>query len=153
MHTVDRYLAPGWFTRKVFNPVFRGLARHGVSIRGAAELTVSGRTSGLPRRIVLNPLVLDGQEYLVAPRGNTEWVRNLRAAGQGSLRVGRKVRAFTATEVADTDKVPMLREYVRRWKAEVGQFFDGVDANSTDTELAAIAPGFPVFKVRTDASN
>lgn len=142
-----RYLAPGWFTRKVFNPIFRNLARAGVSIRGSAELSVVGRRSGQVRTTVLNPLTFAGHEYLVAPRGTTEWVRNLRAAGSGELRVGRRRSPFTAVEVADADKVPVLREYVRRWKAEVGQFFDGIDASSSDAELAAIAPGFPVFEI------
>lgn len=93
----------------------------------------------------MNPLPLDGRRYLVAPRGTTAWVRNLRVAGEGELRLGRRVDAFVATEVVDDDKIPVLRAYLDKWAWEVGAFFEGVDAGSTDEQLTAIAPGFPVF--------
>ena len=88
-----------------------------------------------------------GRRYLVAPRGTTQWVRNLRAAGTGELRVGRRAEAFRATEIADDDKVDVLRDYLRRWKMEVGVFFDGVDDKASDDELRAIADRHPVFLV------
>jgi deazaflavin-dependent oxidoreductase (nitroreductase family) len=142
-----RYLQPGWLTRQVFNRLIRRLARMGVSMRGSRELRVKGRTSGEWRSVPVNPLTLGSTRYLVAPRGTTEWVRNLRAAGHGELRIGRRVELFTATEVVDGDKPEILREYLRRWKAEVGVFFDGVGPDATAAELAAIAPGYPVFVV------
>ena len=83
----------------------------------------------------------------MAPRGETQWVRNLRAAGEGMLRLGRKRDRFQATELADAEKVDVLRAYLARWKAEVGVFFDGVGPDSTDDELAAIAPKHPVFRI------
>ena len=141
-----RYLAP---TKgdQIFNRLAGWLTRHGVSISGSRELRIVGRKSGQVRTNVVNLLVLDGQRYLVAPRGTTEWVRNLRAAGQGELKVGRKVEAFRFDELADADKPAVLREYLARWAWEVGRFFDGIDASSTDEELLAIAPGFPVFRL------
>lgn len=145
--TTTRYLAPGWVTRNLFNPLMEGFARLGISLRGSRQLAVRCRTSGEWRTVPVNPLDLDGERYLVAPRGTTQWVRNIRAAGGGELRLGRRAEPITVTELPDGDKVPVLREYVRRWKAEVGQFFDGVTAASSDEELAAIAPGFPVFRV------
>jgi len=147
-HGTDRYLQPGWFTRNVFNKVMQGLARVGLSLRGSRVLAVRGRTSGEWRAVPVNPLELDGHRYLVAPRGRTQWVRNVRAGGEAELRLGRKVETVHPVEIADADKPEILREYVRRWKAEVGRFFDGIDGNSTDDELLAIAPGFPVFRVR-----
>jgi deazaflavin-dependent oxidoreductase (nitroreductase family) len=143
----DRYLAPGWFTRNVFNRFVRWLARRGVSVAGSRELQVVGRTSGQPRTTVVNLLDVDGQRYLVAPRGTTDWVRNLRAAGSGSLRIGRRREGFTAVELADDAKVPVLRAYVERWRWEVGQFFEDLPKDPTDEDLAAIAAGFPVFAV------
>jgi deazaflavin-dependent oxidoreductase (nitroreductase family) len=141
----NRYLQPGWFTRNVFNRSVRFLTRRGISVMGSRELRVRGRTSGQWRSTPVNPLVLDGARYLVAPRGAAQWVRNLRAAGSGELRVGRRTEAFTAVELPDEQKVPVLREYLRKWKWEVGQFFEGVDVNSHDEKLREIAPGFPVF--------
>jgi hypothetical protein len=95
----------------------------------------------------VNLLSLDGERYLVAPRGETQWVRNLRVAGGGELRLGRRTEAFQAVEVGDADKVAVLRAYLARWKAEVGVFFDGVDANSSDEEIRRIAPNHPVFRL------
>ncbi|MBL8775957.1 MAG: nitroreductase family deazaflavin-dependent oxidoreductase [Acidimicrobiales bacterium] len=144
----DRYLAPDRFTLRVMNPTVAWLARHGISLLGSRELRIVGRRSGLVRTNVVNVLELDGRRYLVAPRGTTEWVRNLRAAGEGELRIGRRVEAFAALEVDDADKLPVLRAYLRKWAWEVGQFFDGVDKDSADEDLAAIASGFPVFELR-----
>ena len=83
----------------------------------------------------------------MAPRGETQWVRNLRIAGAGELRVGRRIQAFEATELADEEKLDVLRAYLKRWKAEVGVFFDGVGANASDDELRHIAPNHPVFRL------
>ena len=84
---------------------------------------------------------------MVAPRGVTQWVRNLRVAGKGELRVGRKVQAFEATELDDTEKTEVLKAYLKRWKVEVGVFFDGVSATSSTAELDRIAPNHPVFRL------
>jgi deazaflavin-dependent oxidoreductase (nitroreductase family) len=142
-----RYVRPGWFTRHVFNPTIAWLTRRGVSVWGSRELRVRGRTSGEWRTTPVNLLQLGGVDYLVAPRGVTQWVRNLRAAGGGELRVGKRVQPFTATELADAEKVEVLRAYLKRWKAEVGIFFDGVSAKSSDAELRRIAPNHPVFRL------
>ena len=148
--TGPRYQQPGWFTKNVFNRLVAWLTRLGVSVRGSRELRVRGRTSGEWRRTPVNLLHHDGRRYLVAPRGRTQWVRNLEVAGSGELRVGRRVEAFHATPVADADKVAILRDYLRHWKMEVGVFFDGVGPDAPDEELARIAPGYPVFRVETE---
>jgi deazaflavin-dependent oxidoreductase (nitroreductase family) len=145
--TAPRYVQPGWFTQHVFNPVVALLTRAGISVWGSRELRVRGRTSGEWRSNPVNLLTVEGTRYLVAPRGQTQWVRNLRVAGTGELRVGRRTETFRATEVADDEKVPILRAYLKRWKAEVGVFFDGVSADSSDDELRRIAPDHPVFEL------
>ncbi|MCU1455788.1 MAG: hypothetical protein JWN46_3934 [Acidimicrobiales bacterium] len=143
--TTDRYIEPGRFTKKVFNPLVRQLTRWGLSVKGSRELSVVGRSSGEVRRVVVNLLDVDGDRYLVAPRGNTQWVRNVRAAGRAELRVGRHVDVVAPVELADAEKPAIIREYLRRWKSEVGMFFEGIDENATDDQVLAIAPGFPVF--------
>lgn len=125
----------------------QGLARLGLSVRGSRVLAVRGRSSGQWRTVPVNPLDFGGGRYLIAPRGQTQWVRNVRAGGETELRLGRKVERVRPVEIDDVEKPEILREYVRRWKAEVGQFFDGIDANSSDDELLAIAAGFPVFRI------
>ena len=131
----------------MFNPLIAISTRAGLSVWGSRELRVRGRKSGEWRTTPVNLLTIETQQYLVAPRGETQWVRNLRVAGTGELRVGRRTERFRATEVADGDKIPILRAYLKRWKAEVGVFFDGVSATSDDTEVARIAPKHPVFRI------
>ncbi len=143
----SRYLAPDRFTRRVMNPVVARLVKLGVSVWGARILHVRGRTSAEWRSVPVNLLELDGETYLVAPRGVTHWVRNLRAAGAGRLQRGRGFQDFTAVELGDDRKPPVLRAYLDRWGFEVGRFFEGIAADSSDECLAEIAPGFPVFRV------
>ncbi len=144
------YREPGWFTRNVFNRFVAFLTRHGVSVLGSRVLAVKGRSSGEWRTVPVNLLELDGRRYLVAPRGETQWVRNIRAAGGGELRVGKKVEAFRTRELAHDESVAVLRAYLKRWKFEVGVFFEGVGPDSTDDELRAIAPRHPAFEVLPD---
>lgn len=146
--TATRYLSPDWFTRTVINPLFAWFTRRGISVRGSRILEVRGRRSGEVRRTPVNLLTVDGVRYLVAPRGETQWVRNLRADhGRGVLRLGRRQEPFEATEIADADKTPILRAYLREWVWEVGRFFEGLGADSPDADVAAAAPGFPVFRL------
>jgi deazaflavin-dependent oxidoreductase (nitroreductase family) len=142
-----RYVEPGWFTRNIFNRSVRRLTRLGLSVAGSRELRVRGRKSGEWRSTPVNLLSAEGDRYLVSPRGTTQWVRNIRSSGAGELRVGRRVEAIRVAELPDEAKVPVLREYLRKWGWEVGAFFEGVDKSATDDDLARIAPGFPVFRV------
>jgi deazaflavin-dependent oxidoreductase (nitroreductase family) len=141
------YQAPGWFTRTVFNPAISGLTRLGISVLGSRQLRVRGRSSGEWRSTPVNLLTLDGTRYLVAPRGETQWVRNLRVQGSGELRVGRRSEVFAATELTDEQKPAVLRAYLRRWKWEVGAFFEGVGPQASDAELRAVASRHPVFRI------
>lgn len=145
--TDARYIKPGRFVTPWANRVVMWLVGRGVSVWGARVLEVQGRRSGLTRRVAVNLLTVDGVDYLVAPRGETEWVRNLRAAGSGRLVLGRRATGFDAVEVAVAERPAVLRPYLRRWRFEVGIFFDGVDADSTEAELAAIAHRHPVFRL------
>jgi deazaflavin-dependent oxidoreductase (nitroreductase family) len=147
MPTETRYIVPGWFTRRIFNPLVAFSTRRGLSLMGTRVLRVPGRRTGTPRETVVNLLPLEGERFLVSPRGHTQWTRNLRAATTAELRVGRRVEVVSATEVPDDQKLAVLREYLRRWRWEVGQFFEGIDDSSSDADLASAAPDFPVFKL------
>jgi deazaflavin-dependent oxidoreductase (nitroreductase family) len=151
MNAASHYQAPGRLTRRLMNPIVAGLTRLGVPLAGSAVLGVRGRTSGEVRTTPVNPLTLDGRRYLVAARGHTQWVRNLRVAGEAELTVGRRTETVRAAELADppnsAEKVPVLRAYLRAWAWEVGAFFEGVDADASDDELAAIADRHPIFAI------
>ena len=118
-----------------------------MSVAGSRVLEIRGRKTGQPRRTPVNLLTLEGARYLVAPRGHTQWVRNLRAQGEGRLLLGRRAEQFTASELADDDKPAVLRAYLKRWKWEVGVFFEGVGPDATDDELRRIAPDHPIFRI------
>lgn len=144
------YQRPDWVTRNVLHPLVAGLTKAGISVWGSRVLELRGRKTGERHRTPVNLLTFEGDRYLVAPRGHAQWVRNLRAAGEGDLLVGRRREHFRATEVADADKEPILRAYVRRWKWEIGQFFDGVSPHAPPGEYLRIAPDHPVFRIHSD---
>lgn len=142
-----RYIKPDWFTKNVFNPTVAVFTRLGVSVWGSRILRVRGRKSGEWRSSPVNLLTFQGTRYLVAPRGHTQWVRNIRVSSEGELVLGGRSEEFRAVEIPDEQKLPILREYLRRWKFEVGMFFDGVGPDSPESELRRIAPDHPVFRV------
>jgi len=140
------YKEPGVLTRRLMNPLIVILLRLGLSVWGSRILEVRGRQSGLPRRTPVNLLDIDGRQYLVSPRGETQWVRNARAdGGRLALILGRSRDERIAHELSDNEKMPILRAYLRKWKMEVGVFFDGVTADSADEDVLRIASSHPVF--------
>jgi deazaflavin-dependent oxidoreductase (nitroreductase family) len=150
MSESTHYKAPGWFTRNIFNRAVARLTRMGVSVWGSRVLETRGRKTGEPRHTPVNLLAVGGHEYLVSPRGNGQWVRNVRAdGGRLTLILGSRRQAYLGRELdpADPQVTQILRAYLTRWKAEVGVFFDGTGPDSTDDELAAIAPKHPIFEL------
>ncbi len=141
-----RYIRPDFVTAKIANPLVAAATRAGISLRGSRILAVQGRKSGEWRTTPVNPLALDGERYLVAPRGDTHWVRNLRSAGGGRLILGRKSEEIRVEEVPNDRKAPILRAYLKVWRSETGKFF-GVSKDPTDEELAGVAGNHPVFRV------
>jgi deazaflavin-dependent oxidoreductase (nitroreductase family) len=145
------YVKPGFFTTRVLNPVVSFLAgRLGLSMKGARVLSVQGRKSGEWHSTPVNPLSFKGQRYLVAPRGETQWVRNIRVSRAGRLTVGGKTEDVRVDEVPDHEKPPILRAYLQEWAWEVKQFFGGVGADASEAEVALIAPKHPVFRIRAE---
>jgi len=146
------YRKPGMLTRKLMNPLVVVMLRLGISVWGSRILEVPGRTSGIPRRTPVNLLDIDGRHYLVSPRGEGQWVKNVRAnGGRLALLLGRRRLEMSALELSDGEKSPVLRAYLRRWKMEVGVFFDGVTADSDEADVQRIAPSHPIF-VLTEAA-
>jgi len=140
------YLKPDAVTARVLNPLIMALVKLGLSLRGAHVLAVRRRRTGQVQEVPVNPVAVDGTRYLVAPRGHTQWVRNLRAAGVAELRVGRQRETIRVSELEDAAKPLVLRAYLRRWQRETGRFF-GVDANASDAVLRQQAPDHPVFRI------
>jgi hypothetical protein len=144
----NTYIKPGWFTNKVFNPVVAFLARRlGLSMKGACVLSVQGRETGEWHSTPVNPLHFSGQRFLVAPRGETHWVRNIRVSREARLTLGRQTETVRVEELADSEKPPVLRAYLKEWAWEVNQFFGGVGADASEDALARIASKHPVFRI------
>ncbi len=143
--TASRYIRPDWFTINVFNRITALLTRCGISVYGSRILAVRGRTSGEWRTTPVNLLTYESARYLVTPRGVTQWVRNIRRSGEGELRLGSRREAIRVRELTDDEKSAVLRAYLRRWKIEVGAFFQGVGPDAPETDLRRIAPDYPVF--------
>jgi deazaflavin-dependent oxidoreductase (nitroreductase family) len=147
--TTTYYRPPGWVMRKTFTPFLNFLMRRGVSVWGARVLEHTGRKSRTPHHTPVNLLSVGDDEYLVSARGETQWVRNVRAAhGRLVLILGRGRQERTAEEVPVAERAEILRAYLARWKFEVGMFFEGVGPDSSDAEFAAIAAKHPVFVLR-----
>jgi deazaflavin-dependent oxidoreductase (nitroreductase family) len=103
------YLKPPALTRHLANPLAMRLSAHGV-----ATLTVAGRRTGAPRKVPVIPVEVGGSRYLVSPYGESDWVRNLQAAGKGELSTKGRAESFSATEVP-VDQ----REAIITWYREV----------------------------------
>ena len=146
-----RYDEPNRVTRAA-NATIRWLAEMGISIAGTRALRVRGRKTGKPRAVVINLLTIDDVDYLVSPRGNTQWARNVRAAGV--VEVGprwRRQRALVS-EVDDAAKPELLRRYLDRWYWQVKDYVGGLTPDSTDDEFRAGAPTIPVFALRPESA-
>jgi deazaflavin-dependent oxidoreductase (nitroreductase family) len=110
------YLKPGWFTRTIANPL-------ALRLGAASELTVKGRKSGNPQSVPVSPIEVDDGTYLVAPRGVTDWVLNLRDSGQGELRHKKETWRFTAEEVTGDLRARIVSEYQRQFGKTVANYF------------------------------
>ena len=139
-----RYEEPNRAARAA-NAAIRWLAEMGISIAGTRALRVRGRKSGKQRGVVINLLTVDSVDYLVSPRGNTQWARNVRAAGVVEMGPRWRSERFRVTEVDDAAKPEVLRRYLARWYWQVKGYVAGLTPESSDEQLRAAAPSIPVF--------
>ncbi len=139
-----RYDEPNRAARTA-NAAIRWLAELGISIAGTRALRVRGRKTGKPRAVVINLLTVDGVDYLVSPRGDTQWARNVRAAGLVELGPRWRRNTVRVTEVDDAAKPELLRRYLARWYWQVKGYVAGLTPESSDEQFGAAAPTIPVF--------
>jgi len=144
--TTTRYDEPNR-TARAANQLFRWLAEAGISVAGTRALRVRGRKTGKLRGVVINMMSVDGRNYVVSPRGNTQWVRNARVAGTVEMGPRWRSREVRLSEVADEAKPTLLKLYLDRWYWEVKGHIGGLTPQSTDDEIRAVAPSIPVFEV------
>lgn len=141
-----RYDEPNGIARAT-NGVFRWLAEAGISIAGTRALRVRGRTTGKLRGVVINLMTVDDRRFVVSPRGNTQWVRNARAAGEVELGPRWRSRLVQISEVTDDAKPELLKRYLERWYWEVKGHVGGLTPDSTDEQIRAVAPSIPILEL------
>ncbi len=133
---------------RAINELFRLLAEVGISVAGTVAIRVRGRKTGKRRGVVVNLLTVDGHDYVVSPRGNTQWVRNARAAGRIEMGPRWRSREVRIAEVSDDAKPALLKRYLDRWFWEVKGHVGGLTPQSSDAELSATSPSIPVFEIQ-----
>lgn len=112
------YIKPPALTRRLANPIAMRLG-----VRGVATLTVTGRRTGEPHKVPVVPVEVGGSRYLVSPYGDSEWVRNLRAAGKGELRRNGQTEVFQAVEVPAFERASIIARYRQVAGRTVGPYF------------------------------
>ena len=132
---------------RVFNRCFGFLVGLGIGFKHNYLLEVRGRTSGKLHTNLIDLLEMNGKRYLVAPRGNTQWVRNAQAAGEVALKRGRFHQTFRVVPIVDGAKPPLLKAYLENFKAEVQRYFP-IAAGSDVEAFADIAGDYPVFELQ-----
>jgi deazaflavin-dependent oxidoreductase (nitroreductase family) len=136
---------------KLFNRAFGFLVGLGLGLRHNYLLQVRGRKTGRIYSTPINLLVVGlswsgGERYLVAPRGRTQWVRNVEAAGEITLKKGRTRQNFHVRPVPDSDKPEFLKTYLERFTPTVQRYFP-IKAGSPVEAFRDLAANYPVFEL------
>ncbi|HSP54606.1 MAG TPA: nitroreductase family deazaflavin-dependent oxidoreductase [Dehalococcoidia bacterium] len=141
------YHKPSGMT-KLFNRIFGSIAGAGLMPKKNIMLETKGRKSGQTRSVPVTIVEYDGQRYLVSPRGESEWVRNVRAdAGRATLRHGKR-ETVLLQELAPGERALIIQKYLRENAMATKQHF-GIDPKSDISEFERIAPLHPVFRITT----
>ena len=143
--TLPEFRAPSAVER-LFNRIFGSLVGLGLGFSYNYLLQVRGRKSGRSYSTPINLLELAGKRFLVAPRGRTQWVRNAEAAGEVTLKKGRKQQRFRLRPVPDTEKPEILKAYLDNFKREVQRYFP-VPAGSPIPAFTQVTQNYPVFEL------
>ena len=130
----------------LFNRFFGLLVGWGLGLSHNYLVQVKGRKSGRIYSMPVDVLDYQGNRYLVAPRGETQWVRNARVSGEVWLKRGRSRRLYALRVLDNPEKPEILKEYLNRYKTTVQQYFS-VPATDPVEAFSAIAPRYPVFEL------
>ena len=130
------YVPSGLVMRRLINPITVRL--------GDPTLVVMGRRSGRPITIPVPAFPVEGARYLVSGGGETHWVRNLRAAGEGELRRGRQREPFRGVELSGAERHRVGKAYRDRMGRRARAFFDALPEPSQHPALRiepVVGPG------------
>jgi len=142
----ERYFLRPSAAERIFNRLFGIVLTFGIGLRHNYVLEVRGRKTGRTFSAPVDLLEFDGRRYLVAPRGETNWVRNARAAGRAALRKGRVREEFALRQVAVSERPELLKAYLDRFAATVQRYFP-VTRGSPAAAFIPVAGRYPVFEL------
>jgi len=131
---------------RVFNRIFGALVALGIGFAHNWQLEVRGRRSGRLYSTPVDVVTHGGRRYLVAPRGETQWVRNARASGEVTLRKGRRRATYRLRSLSDAEKPPILKAYLDAFRTTVKGFFP-VPAGSPESAFVPLAGRYPAFEL------
>jgi len=140
-----RFVRPGAMER-VFNRLFGALIGAGLGLPHHFVLEVRGRKSGRLYATPVDVTTLGSRRYLVAPRGETQWVRNARGCGEVALRRGSRRETLALRELADAEKPEVLKAYLDAFKTSVKRFFP-VPPGSPPEAFRPLCASYPVFEL------
>jgi len=143
--TSEREYQPPSSGEKLFNRIFGYVAGLGLGPSFIYLLQVKGRKSGKVYSTAVNILDFNGKQFLVAPRGRTQWVKNAEASGEVTLKRGTK-RTFRLRMLAESEKPEIIKLYLTSYKSAVQRFFP-VRPDATLDAFAQIAAGYPAFEL------
>jgi hypothetical protein len=132
---------------RLFGRTLAFLVRIGLVRGHFYVLEVRGRSSGRIISLPVDLLEFDGQRYLVCARGNSNWVRNARAAGEVVLVRAVRRRRYAVRELPAEARPPVLKAYLDRFATEVQRFFPVAKGSAVEA-FDELAPRYPVFKLQ-----
>src|SRR5205809_343177 len=138
--------APSTFQR-VFSRLFGRLVGLGLAVDDGYVLEVGGRKGGRLYSSPVDVLEHGGRRFLMAGRGETQWVRNARASGEVTQRKGMRGEACRLRALSDAEKPEVLKAYLDRFKMTVQRYFP-IPAGSPVERFAPVAAGYPVFELK-----
>ena len=140
-----RFVRPAAIER-LLNGLFGALIGIGIGLPHHFMLEVRGRKSGRLYSTPVDVLTIESRRYLVAPRGETQWVRNARTSGEVALRRGSRSETVALRELLDAEKPEVLKAYLDSYKSTVQRFFP-VPAGSPLEAFRPLCAGYPAFEL------
>ena len=134
---------------RLFNGLIGALVGLGVGPAHMRVLEVRGRKSGKLYTLPVDLLSHQGKTYLVAPRGNTQWVRNAEASAVVTLRRGKQAERYRLRPLANAEKPPIIKAYLDTFRREVQRFFP-VPAGSPIDAFVPLAERYPAFELQRE---
>ena len=134
---------------QLFNRVFGLLVGLGLGLSHNYLLQVRGRKTGRMYSTPVNLLSVDGERYLVAPRGEAHWVRNARASGEVWLKKGFRREHYLVRELSAPERPALLKEYLERYRTTVQRYFT-VPVGSDEKAFGGISERHPVFRLESE---